>query len=212
MMTSRSALLAVASGRAIDLLNPQPSDYADLDWWAAEHLAKEARFNGATPGVVYSVAEHMARGALAALEFYGDRQLAAYFAVHDVNEAVLKDDPSPKKRALIEMSCELFGSSAWVTAVTDELARRHDAAIHAAAGLSYPLPSELQQRVAWLDQRMLLTEWRDLMAGAEPPMLPDGRYVITPLDRKIDPMDWRSAKALLLEVWREFLPALGGRS
>lgn len=210
MMTSRSSLLAVASGRTIDLLQPRPDDYADFDW-VAEHLAKEARYNGATLGVVYSVAEHMARGALAALEFYGDRQLAAYFAVHDVHEAVLKDDPSPKKRALIELSCELFGSSAWVKAVTDELVRRHDAAIHEAAGLSYPLPDKLQARVAWLDQRMLLTEWRDLMPAADFDMAccyPD----LTPLGRKIDPMDWRSAKAMLLEVWREFLPALGGRA
>jgi hypothetical protein len=49
-------VLTLADGRNIDLLNPQASDFVTLDW-AAEHLATENRYNGATPGICYSVAQ-----------------------------------------------------------------------------------------------------------------------------------------------------------
>jgi hypothetical protein len=204
-------LLTLASGRLIDLLHPRFSDYADFDWMA-EHLAKENRYNGATPGVVYSVAEHLGRGTLAVFETTGDRETAAYFSLHDVHEAVLKDDTTPKKRAIARIADESFGAlAAQIMAAFDELTDRHDAAIHQAAGMRYPLAAGMREPVKHYDQVMLITEWRDLMAGAELPSAESYRH-IAPLTRVIEPMaDWRTAKAFLLQVWREFLPALGGR-
>ena len=54
---SARTILTLANGKGADLLNLRPED---VDFAAfAEHLAKEKRFNGATPGLEYSVADHL---------------------------------------------------------------------------------------------------------------------------------------------------------
>jgi hypothetical protein len=209
--SSPRCFLTLASGRSIDLLNPTASDYADFDV-LAEQLAKENRFNGATPGVAYSVAEHKWRGALAAFAETSSRPLAAAFLLHDGPEGVLKDDPTPKRRAMVAITDQMFGPSkgAMIDHALDELTDRHDRALHAAAGLAWPLRPSVKLQVTEWDRRMFVTEWRDLMAGAPLPNAESWRDV-APLESAIKPLDnWRAAKALLLEVWREFLPALGG--
>lgn len=212
MMSHPRCYLTLASGRSVDLVRPTISDYADFDA-IAEGLAKENRYNGATPGAIYSVAQHQALGALAAFEATGDRALAAYFSVHDNPEALLKDDTTPKKNALAEIADASFGQLAQaVRAAFEDLNDRHESVAHAAAGLAWPVPSALAKQVKYFDRVMLITEWRDLMAGAE---LPGGEAWrgLQPLTMTIKPLDdWRTAKAMLLEVWREFLPALGGRA
>src|SRR4051794_15597738 len=159
---SAATILTLANGLGIDLLDPKASD---IHWESyAEQLSKEKRYNGATPGEEYSVAEHMVRGVDAILLATGDVELAAEFSLHDVPEAALKDDTTPKKRAIAELSEQQFGVLAsHIIAAFDLLTYRHDAAIHEAAGLPWPMRPELAVAVKRWDLVMFVTEWRDLM-------------------------------------------------
>src|ERR1700733_12790940 len=104
---SNRTVLTLANRKGIDLLAPST---ADIDFTViAEHLSKENRYNGATPNLVYSVAEHSVRGADAIVAETGDRLLAAYFLLHDGAEAFLKDDTTPKKQAVAEIAQQSFG-------------------------------------------------------------------------------------------------------
>jgi len=203
---SAETILTLANGRGIDLRAPKPSD---IDFSAyAEHLAKEKRYNGATPGVEYSVAQHLVVGADAILVATGDETLAAYFALHDAPEAVLKDDTTPKKRALAEECEQSFGILA--EHVLDAFRRiddRHDAAIHAAAGMLWPAPEWMRERVKHWDLVMFVTEWRDLMPGVEHPHWEPYRD-IKPLYTTIIPWGWERAASSLLARWQRLLPAL----
>lgn len=197
-------ILTLADGRNIDLLNPQASDYMPLDW-AAEHLAKEARYNGATPGVVYSVACHTNAGIDAALALTGDRQVAAYVALHDVPEAVLKDDTTPKKNAIAAVAEAKFGVLApQILSVFDDLTERHDRALHEAVGLSWPPTPEMADAIKRIDRILLVTEWRDLMGVP----LPNAQAYagVEPLRITIAPLSWRSAAAGLIRRWHQLLP------
>ena len=80
-----------------------------------------------------------------------------------------------------------------------ELTDRHDAAIHAAAGLAWPPPTAIAAEVKRIDRTLLVTEWRDLMGGL--PLPNAGAYAdATPLQRLIVPVsDWRVARAMLSE-------------
>ncbi len=205
---SARTILTLANGKGIDLLNPRPED---VDWDAyAEHLAKENRYNGATPGIEYSVAEHLSRGMDAALAAGESPQTVAYFGLHDAPEGVLKDDTTPKKHAiaeLIERRCGIL--SADILKVLGELTEIHDIAIHAAAGLPWPMPAAVQVRVKHWDLVMFVTEWRDVMRDAPHPNWAPYQQ-LQPLTERISPMDWNTAKRALLRRWRQYLPALVG--
>ena len=204
---SARTILTLANGRGIDLLEPTPADYADFEW-QAEHLAKEKRYNGATPGLEYSVAEHSARGAQAILETDGNQQLAAYFLLHDVHEAVIKDDTTPKKRALATIAEEQFGTLASVIMEAfASLEGRHDAAIHAAAGLPWPVSPEMRTSIKLWDLRMFVTEWRDLMGDIEHPDWSPYEWVV-PIAGKIEPWPWFEARTRWLSLAHMLLPAL----
>jgi len=208
---SARTILTLANGKGIDLLAPTPADYADFDW-QAEHLAKEKRYNGATPGIEYSVAEHAARGAEAILQANGaDRLLAAYFLLHDNHESVIKDDTTPKKRALATIAEEQFGTLASVIMEAfSSLEARHDEAIHAAAGLPWPIGADMRSRIKLWDLRMFVTEWRDLMTGFNHPDWAPYQHV-EPISKRIDePWDWQKAKRTWLFCASQLLPALGG--
>lgn len=203
-------LLTLANGKNIDLNDPQASD---IDWTVvAEHLAKENRYNGATPGVAYSVAEHSARGAQAALD-KGDPILAAYFLCHDVHEAFLKDDTTPKKRLIAGIAEANFGGLAQPVLNAFDLATyRFDVAVHDAAGLSWPPRSDLIAAIKRLDLVMFVTEWRDLMPGfVHPNWAPYSG--IQPLTETIKPADdWRQAMQLYLRFAKDLLPRAKGRA
>lgn len=198
-------VLTLADGRNIDLVNPIAADYTPLAW-AAEHLAKENRYNGATPGITYSVAQHLAEGVRVILDTWRDIEIAAYWSLHDVAEAVLKDDTTPKKRALAAIAEEKFGVLApQVMQAFDELTERHDRAVHEAAGLAWPMPPAIEMIVKRVDQIMLVTEWRDLMGVALPNA--EAYADVQPLTRVITPFQgWRGAQQDLLRAWRSVLP------
>jgi hypothetical protein len=204
-MTART-ILTMSNGKGIDLLNPGPEDidFAVL----AEHLAKENRFNGATLNQVYSVAEHCVRGTEAILAETGDRELAAYFLLHDAHEAFLKDDTTPKKMALAMVADHSFGHLAGaILDAFNRLTYRIDVAIHSAADLQFAPRSDLQVKIKAWDLRMFVTEWRDLMGDQQHP---DWKpyMAIQPLPAKICPCDWRDARNAFLDDCYDLLPAL----
>ena len=210
-MTNGATILTLSNGGGIDLLHPKATD---IDFAViAEHLAKEKRFNGATLGFEYSVAEHCVRGAQAILDTTEDRVLAAYFLLHDAHEAFLKDDTTPKKRALAAVAEESFGLLASaIVASFDLLTRRSDAVIHEAAGLSWPPPKELVPLIKHWDLVMFVTEWRDLMNGIEHPnWKPYENF--RPLELRITrPWPWREAWHEFMLLARDLLPRVGSEN
>ena len=210
-MANGATILTLANGLGIDLLHPKATD---IDFAViAEHLSKEKRYNGATLGLEYSVAEHSVRGAHAILEATKDQELAAYFLLHDAHEAFLKDDTTPKKRALAAIAEESFGLLASaIIASFDLLTHRFDAAIHEAAGLSWPPPAHLTPLIKHWDFVMFVTEWRDLMQGIEHPNWKPYES-FRPLEARItNPWFWNEARYHFMVLARELLPRVGSEN
>jgi uncharacterized protein len=204
-MTGRT-ILTLSNGNGIDLLDPKAHD---IDFGViAEHLSKENRYNGATKNICYSVAEHSVRCADAALHITGDRKLAAYLLLHDAHEAFLKDDTTPKKRALAAVAAQSFATLAdYVLAAFDLLTNRIDVAVHEAAGLAWPIPADLQAKIKHWDLTLFVTEWRDLMGDQPHPDWAPYKD-IRPLEARICPLDWRVARNAFLDECYDLLPAL----
>jgi hypothetical protein len=198
-------ILTTASGRSIDLIAPRPADidFADV----AQHLAKCNRYVGATAHRAYSVAEHLVRAADLALAETKDATLAAYVLCHDMHEAYLGDDVTPKKRALAAIAIENYGQAGELVYKLHELlAYRLDVAIHAAAGLFFPLPSLTQKTVKHYDETLLATEWRELMCV--PPPFP----AVAAAAIEIECWGWATAADALLMRCRVLLPSLRGEN
>lgn len=207
---SLATSLTLSNGRSIDLTAPTA---ADIDFAViAEHLAKEKRYNGATRGIEYSVAQHVVLGVDAILSDTRDQELAAFFLLHDAPEAFLKDDTTPKKRALAETAARMFGVLAdEIIAAFDHLTENFDAAIHEAAGLPWPMPEPIKAGVKAYDLAMFVTEWRDLMPGLHHPNWDPYRGV-TPLAQTIEPWPWRVAEREFKLRCISLLPALRTRA
>lgn len=223
-MNASATLFVTNSGRVVDMFAPvaENIDFDDV----AEHLAKEARYNGGTPGHFYSVAQHLCLGAdWIICEATGHRERigeedapllfdaspeirtdAAYFLAHDFHEYVLKDETTPKKRALDRVACETLKLDYGVVSEADmRLTERWDAAIHAAAGLPWPAHPGVRYTVDVIDKRMLLTEWAILHKGHK--LLGD-YSAYEPLPIKIEPWSWHFAQEQLAERMAVLLPAL----
>lgn len=209
MSVACATLMTFADGRAVDLLAPKASDIR-FDTFA-HHLALLNRYGGAAR-LPYSVAEHLALGADAIMRETGDRELAQAYVLHDVEEAAIGDAITPLKRALGELAVSSnVAASDSLLGLYKLLGYRWNVAIHAAAGVVWPLPVRLQREVEHWDLRMLRTEWRDLMMGAAPFAWPQG---IEPLRSFIVPMEWREARRALIDRFAELLPVFarsGGR-
>jgi len=188
------ATATTASGRRISLVAPRPED---IDWRdVAAGLGRQTRFNGQTQVMFFAVAEHSIRGAavarrpdlwspwLAARLAGADIDLLARaFILHDGHEYVLGDFTTPAVGAVAAIADEISREPPYnshgaliVKAAIAEAKRRLDAAIHAKAGLPWPLPAPVAAGVKALDAVMLATEQRDLCAyvrpeaGAAPPL------------------------------------------
>lgn len=201
-------ILTLSNGKGIDLVDPKASD---IDFTSiAEHLAKEKRYNGATPSVEYSVAQHCVIGADAALADTGSVELAAYVLLHDGKEAFIKDDTTPKKRALASIASKYFGIlSEDIIRAFYILEDQFDAVIHRAAGLQWPPSPEMIAAVKAYDLTMFVTEWRDLMRGVKHPAWDEYRG-IAPLRDVIKPIDWQCAAFDYRTRCAKLLPALKG--
>lgn len=199
-MTARTTL-TMSNGKGIDLLHPR---VLDIDFVSvAEHLAKDNRYCGATKGLVYSVAEHSVRCADVALQIQpGNRTLAGYMLTHDMHEAFLGDDTTPKKQALAQIAQVRFGVlNAEIMGAFADLTDRLDKVIHDAAGLAWPPPFEMRGMIKHFDKLLLATEWRYLMRCAAP-----YDFEIEPLPEPIDPMDWQDAAHELVKRCADLLP------
>lgn len=166
MTPASTTTLTCADGRNFDLLNPHADDVSFPV--ICEHLAKANRYCGATPGLVYSVAQHSVLCAKAALVATGDRQVAAYLLCHDMHEAYLGDDTTPKKRALAAIMGSFGVLASQVAAAFDRLVDRIDASIHERAGLTWPPSPDMLALIHRWDRVLLSTEWRDLMVYPQP--------------------------------------------
>ena len=203
---SAETVLTMADGRGIDLLNVTAADI--IFPTLAEHLAKENRYCGATPDVTYSVAQHLCLGTDAMLRDGSTEEEAAYFLLHDVQEGLWRDDPTPKKIAIATRIAERCGVlSADIIKVLDEIVDEHDTAIHQAAALPWPIKPEIARIVKIYDLKMFVTEWRDLMHN-----IPHPNWApysgIKPLDAKIEPWPWQIARGEYLVRTNRLLPAM----
>jgi hypothetical protein len=132
-------------------------------------------------------------------------RIAALYSIHDASEGVLKDDTTPKKRALAELIEQRCGILARVILdCIDDLTFIQNQAIYAASGLGWPHIDEAK-RVHHYDLVMFVTEWRDLMRGIEHPDWEQYRN-IEPLRDTIKPWPWEHAKGALLRRWHKVLP------
>lgn len=207
---SAQTTLTMADGRGIDLLAVKAADI--IFPTLAEHLAKENRFNGATPGITYSVAQHLCLGADAMIYAGATDEETAYFLLHDTQEGLWKDDPTPKKIAIATRIAERCGVlSSDILNVLDSIVDEHDTAIHQAAGLPWPPKPEIARIVKLYDLIMFVTEWRDLMRDIlHPNWAPYSG--IRPLADVIVPWNWsKSANEYLIRLSR-YLPALRKRA
>lgn len=129
-------------GSVRDLTLPDP---LEIDFFAmAGALSKIARFNGSNPGVAYSVAQHSVMGAEAIFNETGDTRLAAWFLLHDGEEYLLGDKPTPAQKLLAEHA-EQVGPAGRGFAITERWNWIKDAWRNAgfrAACLGLPLPKE----------------------------------------------------------------------
>jgi hypothetical protein len=166
MTSASTTTLNCVDGRYFDLLNPD-ADSVSFEV-ICEHLAKANRYCGATPGIVYSVAQHSVLCAKAALLATGDRTLAAYLLCHDMHEAYLGDDTTPKKRALAAIMGRFGVLASAISEAFGTLTDRIDVAIHHRAGLAWPPTAEMAAAIHKWDRVLLASEWRDLM-GSPPP-------------------------------------------
>lgn len=189
--------LTMANGKGIDLLDPKVEqiDFAVI----CEHLSKANRYCGATRDIAYSVAEHSVRCARAA----HTRDIAAYALCHDMHEAFLGDDTTPKKRALDAIAQQFGVLAGEVTRAFGQITERLDAVIHEAAGLAWPPHPDIAQAVHRIDRILLATEWRDLMRCEAP-----YDFEAEPLTGTINPCDPWVARLDMHATCRTLLPAL----
>lgn len=146
------------TGRAVPLIDPQPSD---IHWpdvcYALAHIHRYAGHAAS-----YSVAQHT----LHALPYVSD-ECAPYWLLHDAHEYVLSDIPTPVGEALAQLGDRgMPGSGFAVAGALRCLKNELDYAIYSSVGLEWPLPGEIVRTVHETDLRMLMTERRDLLGPA----------------------------------------------
>lgn len=157
------------TGRWIDPLNPEPEQIVIED--IAHSLSLQCRFNGHCLSF-YSVADHCIRVAWALSD-----KFSKWGLFHDAAEAYLPDMPRPIRRVLPGYK-ELEDVFLKVIAV------RFD--------LPWPIPDE----VYLMDDRMLMSEKRDMLIPTDHPWVDRAE----PLPGKIVPMSGREAEKAFLSM------------
>lgn len=198
-----STWVQTASGKAMSLMVPAQSS-VDFVQDIAPQLAKLARFNGATDGAFYSVAQHCVMGADALMVETRRVELAAYFLLHDAHEAYIGDTPTPVVAALAEIGriAGIGSEGDDISHIFAELKSRLDSAIHAAAGLSAP-DANIRAHIREMDLRMLATERRDLLR----PVAGTTFEPASPIrGGRIRPWPWPKAADLWLARLKQYCP------
>lgn len=169
-----------ASRKAFPLINPKVADI-DFNVDIAGSLSRLARFTGDIRGGAYSVAQHCVMGADLIYDRLASPLRAAAFLLHDAHEAYIGDIATPAQDAinwhlqailedagLTEMICRnisgIAGPLLFKTAVR-RLKSDLDETIYTAAGLEWPLRTEVAITVHEMDVLMLAAEVDAFMGG-----------------------------------------------
>jgi len=166
------------SRKQFDLLNPRAEDICIED--IAHALSNLCRFTGHT-SEFYSVAQHSVIMGDQAL----NRRDRILMLLHDAHEAYLGDISGPLTIALEYLGADL-----------PKLKKRYDRVIFEAFGYGTPTNKEYEH-IRFMDNRMLLTERRDLMGGEAFDWCVQG----VPSPYTIHPWLPRKAKAIFLDEW-----------
>ncbi len=202
-----------ATGRAVELLAPQ-AHQIDLDVDVPEQLARLARFNGACRSGVYSVAQHCVLGADALYRETSRRDMAAAFLLHDAHEYLIGDITTPTAQALdhfVSVYTSIKPGS--LHQGLHRLKTAIDFAVYAAAGITYPLPSDVQRAVDVMDRRCVMTERRHLLGP--PPASWGDELEATPSIRLIGKLrvwPWPEAADEYRDRLKRYLPDLAQRT
>lgn len=193
-------------GRRIDLVNPKVEqvDFREI----ADTLAGINRYNGGATRPV-SVAAHTLYCLLAADAAKYSATLKAMVLLHDAHESRVGDTTTPQAQMRAALTEEMFGpaEAQREREMWREAKRRHDVAIHQAAGL--PLPSPAQAELIFdIDMRVLVTERRDFLAPCAEPW-DAGLARFLPLPRKLKAIPPAEAAQQLCRAFCTYLPALG---
>lgn len=166
--------LRTYTGGKFHPFDPKPDEVSILD--IAHALSQQCRFSGHTKKF-YSVAQHSVLVARQIINW--DSRFALKGLLHDAPEAYLIDLPTPIKY-------NVSFTNEWKT-----LDMKISEAIHYAFGIAFFSGTRYIKQI---DHRMLLTEQRDLMIGAEPGEAKDADGLpVEPFDFKIEP--WTSERA-----------------
>lgn len=219
--------IQTASGIAFDLIDPRP-EMVNFEVDIAESLARLARFTGHIRSGGYSVAQHCVLGADALLRETGNRELAAAFLLHDAHKAYVGDMATPVAHALAAYTgvCAAADITRRLDASFDpkqahDLAKQAayaglsalksnvDIAIHAAAGIPWPLPQDTHIAVKSMDLRMLATERRHLL-GPSPRLWHPSIETAHPvrLSGKLTVWPWPDAADAWRDRLKRYLPHL----
>jgi hypothetical protein len=215
-----SAWLQTITGRAFVYAEPVVTT-EHLKTEVAPILASLPRFGGHT-NARYSVAQHSALCATAALDLHDDMELAAFCLLHDAHETWTGDIVSPMQAALVEELA--LGAQVDPTAVQmvaqaraahlklcfKSIQKRIDAAVFAAAGLDPSRYDAHAQRIKDIDVRALRTERDELKA--RPPQPWDAPIeTVQPLPLPggtLRQMSEADARRLFLDLLHALCPAL----
>ena len=171
------AWISTYSGKQVFPLSPTEDSIDIVD--IAHHLALLNRFTGATIEP-YSVAEHSWRAS-----YLVSPKNALWALLHDASEAYIADMSRPLKY------------DTPIGKVYLEVEKNLMVTICRKFGLSTDEPEE----VKLADNRMLMTEKRDLLRNNT--SHPDWGIVAEPIAEYIHPLDWRKAKKLFIDRYRE---------
>lgn len=169
MTTDPAPWVQTASGRALTLGAPVPPGLLDIRRDIAIPLANTGRFANQLPdGALYSVAQHCSIGADCLYAQTFDPAAALAFLLHDAHEAILGDITTPVMMALQgaadEWATRILVPHPDLGGMKRRLTDPIDEALHAAAGLPWPLPPSLRDLVHLTDRRLLMAERNHLLA------------------------------------------------
>lgn len=208
-----------ASGKALPLGRAIEPGLLDIRRDIATPLANCGRFANQMPnGILYSVAQHCCIGADVIWSQTQDVTLAQAFLCHEAHEGPLGDWTSPVLAAMqVELDAmrrelgDTTGPALSIRRIKQRLAEPIDRYVHAEAGLPWPLPQEVRDRVHLLDRQMMMAERKHLLCTPPKPW-DAGLERLPPLNLKhqikpLSPAKAAEAWITRFEMWRSRLHA-----
>jgi hypothetical protein len=191
------------SGRGIELVQPtaEAVDFREI----AETLAGINRYTAAFETPI-SVAQHTVIACEAVAESF-----KPWVLVHDFHEQRIGDLGTPQVNMLATIASERFQDGEIIVRdAIREAKRRHDVAIHEAAGLTMPGAAQ-RIEIKRADLVAMRTEIRDFNGNKACPCgWPEGLFDIKPLPRVFRFRSPPDAAAELYALMQRYLPALSG--